>query len=488
MPISNLAVCRPVAAGDRFLRASLVILALVSLACAAGGVFCLWNHSQLADEEHVLAPAGLILLACGLAQMRIVQRHRRAPHAARGAALWIVLASWRWLLAAAFAAYLAALAVGPVHSLGWAWLAAVAVCHTLVLLPLAATPKTVDIWRRWTQGRAQRRLSWLVAATILLMVSAEAGLQIWQYSIQQGWFSRATDAALIASAAPSGPALHTISLSPTDPIGSGSFRVAVLGDRQVMREVQTHGYLARMELMLPGLKVVPLDVPAPWSGGQAALVGSHLHANQPDLVLVMMSVCEDLTAAAAAANWFDWRQLELPRWFSAAPGTSSRVISLREGSDDFESFLRRVSPQMAACRTPMDPAMRERWQAMWGHLEKMQRLCRARQVPLALVLVPGEFQVNHRLSSTLARRMGYAADQFDLELPQRRMAGFAEHCQLPVLDLLPHLKLCRQSPYEPNGQRWNEHGKAAAAAAISGWLESRYGTQLASAAQLSSTP
>jgi hypothetical protein len=102
-----------------------------------------------------------------------------------------------------------------------------------------------------------------------------------------------------------------------------------------------------------------------------------------------------------------------------------------------------------------------------------------------LVLVPGEFQVNRTLCDMLVRRLGCTSEQFDVELPQRRLAGFAEGRQLPVLDLLPHLRLARQSLYRPNATAWNEQGSVAAASAIGGWLQSRYGGELELAAQLS---
>jgi len=132
--------------------------------------------------------------------------------------------------------------------------------------------------------------------------------------------------------------------------------------------------------------------------------------------------------------------------------------------------------------------MRARWQATLAHLDRLLENCQRQQMPLALVLVPGEFQVNRGLCVTLARRMGCPAEQFDVDLPQRRLAGFADHRKLPLVDLLPYLRLCRQSPYEPNATAWNEQGHAVAASAIGGWLVSRYGSQLASAAQLSSAP
>jgi hypothetical protein len=56
-----------------------------------------------------------------------------------------------------------------------------------------------------------------------------------------------------------------------------------------------------------------------------------------------------------------------------------------------------------------------------------------------------------------------------------------------LIDLLPALRTCSDSPYERNAGTWNDKGHAAAATAIGGWLESRYGRQVATAAQLTSS-
>jgi hypothetical protein len=65
---------------------------------------------------------------------------------------------------------------------------------------------------------------------------------------------------------------------------------------------------------------------------------------------------------------------------------------------------------------------------------------------------------------------------------------FAANRELPVLDLLPYLRRCEESPYDPHVHQWNELGKAAVAEAIGGWLESRYGTLISATLQVSTKP
>ncbi len=70
-----------------------------------------------------------------------------------------------------------------------------------------------------------------------------------------------------------------------------------------------------------------------------------------------------------------------------------------------------MSPQLVACRTPIDTRIRSRWQRIYASLDNVIAGCQEAQVPLALVVVPGEFQVNAELRETLLRRSGLAAEQ-----------------------------------------------------------------------------
>jgi hypothetical protein len=129
--------------------------------------------------------------------------------------------------------------------------------------------------------------------------------------------------------------------------------------------------------------------------------------------------------------------------------------------------------------------MRDRWGRVFTGLDRVADACRQAEVPLALVIVPAEFQVNQALRTTLLRRYGVSHGQFDVDLPQRRLAGYAHERDLPLIDLLPHLRLCRESTFVRHATALNTAGHTAAATAISGWLQSRYAGQIA--AQLSKT-
>lgn len=489
----HLAVLRRPAETHWRSRSTLAAVGAFNLATLLGAVACLAVHARASDQEQILAPAGIVLLASSLAQIQILRAGWRHGRIATADNPLRQFGFWRWLFGGAFFLYLASLAVGPARYIACALLAALSLWYALLLLPLAASPRALANWRHWTQGQTRRRVDWCVTATILLLVCGEAALRAHKLALDSGWFNGATGMSGIVAfeKAPS----NVESADELDlrfaPLNSGRFRVAIVADQATLDEAERNGYLSRVQRILPGLEIVPLCVAQPWSIASPGDVSRRLAAIRPDVALTLISVCENLAHEPAVVSWFDWRQLEVVRWVagqSAAPARTVEQVAALRGGDDFESFLRAMAPQLAACRAPVDEAMRARWRRTFSALDDVVVSCRGQQVPLGLVLVPGQFQVNRTLCETLVRRTGHTVEQIDVDLPQRSLAGFAEHRKLPVLDLLPHLRLSPHPLYQPNATTWNERGNTAAAAAIGGWLESCYGGQLALAAQLSSAP
>ena len=458
---------------------------IVALATLAGGVATLIEHLRAERAQYVLAPAGMLLVACALVQLFIAQRTWRGRTPTRQELVAGGLRFSRHLLVGAAVFYLIALAVGPTAHIQYVFAAGVVAWYTLLVLPFAASPQVLEGWREWTQAKTPRNFGWLVVASLALVVTAECGLQLERALRAQGWFASPFLAATnptggSATWAANDPVHNTIAGWDSEPL-----RVAVLADRDAGLATDPTGSLTRVEQSLPGVEMLPLDLPKPWRDLPSDELALRLATTRADLVLIAVPVCLDVTRAQPAASWFDWRQFELGRRFAppAAPTEESAPAVA-----DQETQLSNLAPQLAACRTPIDPAIRNRWQQTFAAVDRLVNDCRRRDVAVALVLVPGEFQINALLRDALARRCGYAREELDLELPQRKVAGFADACRVPTVDLLPSLRLCRQSPYVRHASTWNETGEDAVASAIGGWLESRYGRHLAMAPQLTSAP
>jgi hypothetical protein len=461
----------------------LATAALVALATIAGGLIAVVVHARLTVSEHVLAPAGMVLILSALVQFRTVFRVWQARSVAALERHLIQGSFLRALLLVTIAGYGATLAIGPVPFIACAWLAIVAACYSMLLLPLAAPPRVVEGWRQWSESRTGRRLAWVVFVPAIVALCAELGLRTQRTYQQDDLLADGASSAAIASRE-----MVEVQTSIVDEIRSGPFRVAVATDPQ-LNEPARSDYLKRVQQILPGLEIVPSAMPRPWTAKSAEVLADQLAAAKVSLVLVVVEACQNVGRPVESCGWFDWRKLAIAeKLFGTEAAQAPPRTNAPSHTDNFESFLRGLAPQMAVCRAPLDDAMELHWKQAFAGVDRLQAECHARRLPMALVLVPGQFQVNRSLASTLAARLGFASGQLDLELPQRKWAGFAEPRNLPLVDLLPPLRVCREGAYERHTGDWNTTGNAVAAATISGWLESRYGGQLAIAAQLTGAP
>ncbi len=484
---TTLGVYRSVPHAGRRLPALPLLFGLLALVLMAGAVALLVLHGRAASSEVVLVPAGIALLACSFLHWRTawtLWRRGGTWHAIRERVGW---AFARRTLLGTFGIYALALVIGPARHLEYVLLAAVACWLTLLLLPLAAEGDRWQRWTAWSRHRAARRLEWLTFGAVALLIATELGLQGVKSVHRSRWFAGASLPA--DSAAPLLPlARASLEKHGIAPLPAGPLRVALLTDEPRRDCHGEDGCRIYIERALPGVKIVPVDIGGAWSSVPAGDVAEQLSHQRFDLVLAMLTVCDELTRERPASSWFDWRQLELARIAGAQPDAMPAAPAPAARAADFESFCGLVSPQLAACRTPIDQSMRHRWQQTFESVDLLAEACRAKNLPLAMVLVPGEFQLNRALRDTLARRAGYAPDQLDVDLPQRKLASYAAERRLPLVDLLPIWRLCRESPYERHAEHFSAAGHQATAAAIGGWLESRYGSQLAATSRLSGAP
>jgi len=453
----------------------------VSLAWIAAAVLAAWSFTNNAVAGPWVAPAALVLFACGLLQAWTLWHVVQRGQLSRLSDTVFTFAILRRLLLAAALAYLAALAIGPGQDLVWAWLATVAAAQTLMLLPLATTPSVAEVWRRWSEGHAPRQLSWVVYTATLLLFASEGALRVYRYATEVTFLPVASASELQAVVPAEATLENPLAAISLEGLTAGRFRVALLGRPT---EPAASRLSKRVQQTLPGAEIVPLRVALDHCDLRAQDVTAEVDAVRADLVLIVLPVCEDLAREAIQTSVFDWRQLELASLLR--DGSRNETPTPTARSQDFETYLGEVNAHLAACRTPLNDTMRKRWERTYTSLDRAIAGCRAADVPMALVVVPGEFQLNPGLRDTLLRRGGVASEQFDLELPQRRLAGYAQQREVPLVDLLPHLRLCREAVYERHATTLNEQGNQAAASAISGWLASRYGDRLA--AQLSKAP
>ncbi len=90
---------------------------------------------------------------------------------------------------------------------------------------------------------------------------------------------------------------------------------------------------------------------------------------------------------------------------------------------------------------------------------------RARPTPVAIAVLPSEFQVSPPLRARVLARVQLAEADLDLEGPARDTRAYFEPKGIPVIDLLPALGVAEAeaSTYAPRNSHWNERGNAVAA-------------------------
>jgi hypothetical protein len=455
--------------------------------CLATGGWFLWQHS-LGERVACRAPSAVIFLMLAGVLARIAWQ----LHLGRGCGLrfyqthrGLVL---RWLAAGPVVCYLGAIAVGPTGGF-YFFATSLAVWNTAAVCPLVWSPGVVERFQQLLRHRWCRAVQGVMFGGVLALVTCEAGL-------------RAIDL-LVDGRPPTEVAVQGVRLAPGTMYSGRAvntqgywddefhperstdrFRVAVLGGPTTLSGSADTNCLWRMQRSLSGIEVLHFGIAQGGPPEYAAEVLRDALRMKPDLVLAFVSVGDDLRPTPGTIDHFHWQALRLYHWSRSpfeTPGAESVLVSQ---STDYESHLRRMGDSLAACRTPIPAPIEQRWSVVLASLDRIHRICQRRGIRCGLVIVPGEFQVSPVLWQTLARRRGYQPQQLDAELPQRQLKGFARSRQMPVLDLLPHLRASDATPYGVQTGELNDVGHAIASRAISGWLESQYkvgSTELAAA-------
>lgn len=461
----------------------------MALLCVAGGVEHLWRHWR--DEPQAYrAASGLMLVALGFWQALVARHVARRPSIGGGWATGWPL-SWRWMFVGCVAAYGVGLALGPEPNVKYLCRAVLAGWYTLALVPLAVAPATIGRWRGVFSARPVRFAARLAVGLAAVAVVVEAGLRAAALVSDQ---RLAEVAAIGERKLTPGTEFHGRRVNRLGywdeefvPVSSaGRFRIAALGQRVLLSGTAETNCLAQIERRVPGVEVYNFGLAQAGPRDYAAQLASDVSPFRPDLVLAFISAGADIAQGGSPPGMFDWRSLSSVQWGARYLGRTTQPGFAPAASCealDYESYLRSLAPRLAVCRTPIDATMRRQWEEAVEHLDDLVRQCRKRHIAVGLVLVPSEFQVNAALCEALRRRTGYEAGEVDLDLPQRRLARFAHERNLPVIDLLPHFRASGESPYCRRQGEFSDQGNEIATRIIGGWLQARFGTQIAALAQ-----
>lgn len=463
-------------------------LSLAAAVWLAIGTSAVWHEVRSASRPY-RGPAGLLIVACAGLQILVARRAWRGRHDPRAPRLHHTSRVWRWWLAGVPLCYGLGLLVGPAPEVRYLYRGLLAGGYTTGLLPWLVPPA----WSAYVGHLLRRRtlrLSLRVAfALIVFAAGAELAMRGAGLMSGEGWTP--TDA------------VHDLKLTPGSSFAGrtvnrwgywdddfelaprpGRVRVAAIGRGLTLSGTVETNCLEQIERTLPGIDVYNFGLSQSCPSDLAAQLADDVLRFKPDLVLVFVALGDDLQPAARPRAAFDWRNLRLSRWAASRWGlvlpSAGVADEATASATNYDEHLWATARRLSVCRTPIDDAMQASWARATRELDRALRVCQRREVPLALVLVPGDFQVSDRLREVSRRRAGLRPEQLDLDLPQRRLAGFAQDRSLPVVDLLPHFRAASKPAYCQGRAEPSEHGHRVASQVIGGYLQARFGALLAS--------
>src|SRR5262249_25833881 len=225
----------------------------------------------------------------------------------------------------------------------------------------------------------------------------------------------------------------------------GRLRIAALGNSFAIGPTVpfAENYLTVLEARLPGVELYNFGVSGAGLRDYVAILRSDVWEYQPDLVLVSLLVSHDLTEFLPRPRYLDPRRhalyLSLPvsgkERQPAPPPSGDRAERLLRPALSEDDFFEVQTRRLEVFRSPPAGSVEEKWQRAWADLATLASDCRNHGVPLALVLIPDECQVNDEALTSALKIADVARPDLDLDLPQRRLREFCKARAIRSLDL-----------------------------------------------------
>ncbi|HEX3869802.1 MAG TPA: hypothetical protein VHV77_05175 [Pirellulales bacterium] len=266
-------------------------------------------------------------------------------------------------------------------------------------------------------------------------------------------------------------------------LSSDGFRIAVLGNELTLSPTKDDGCLDRFERRMHGLEIYNFALR---SAGPTEFVGQasvELPRYRPDLVLVFLTIGDEASPQAddVISQWRSVRAARYALRAICAPADPQTGIAALAAQTSYEQHLASAAQRLSVCRVQQSARAQKSWRRVQRCLDRVVSSCQASKSEVAIVMVPADFQVDATLRHVLVRRSGATATDFDFELPQRRLVRYAQDQGIGVLDLLPSLRASAKPVFGATTAYLNTDGMDVAADALAHWMDSRYGTTIASA-------
>lgn len=144
-----------------------------------------------------------------------------------------------------------------------------------------------------------------------------------------------------------------------------------------------------------------------------------------------------------------------------------------------EKFLQIERARMQVCLREFYKG--PRWKETRDKLLEIKVFLASRNIPLVVILLPDEYQVNASLQEDIFRSSpGLTRKNYDFSLPQEKLSSFLYEHEIPVVDLLPaFLEASREnSLYKFRDTHFNLEGNRVTARVLAEFLEEELGESL----------
>jgi hypothetical protein len=271
-----------------------------------------------------------------------------------------------------------------------------------------------------------------------------------------------------------------------------SFRIVALGDSFAFGVVPYQdNYLTLLEADLgqAGLRaeVFNMGIPRTAPADYLNLLVNEGLALEPDLVLVNFYIGNDLIETHRSLHWN--RPLHERSHVISLLRFALRLHNRAEGgvfhdrqvySDDAPTFSRASYIEIIGDRAKVYlvgwDGMAASVDAVMDAIERMRVICRRRGIPMAVVLIPEETQLDPELQAALPHTYRiYREGTMDYLQPNRILSERLGEAGIPFLDLYPAFAAAApaQRLYKPFDSHWNIAGNRLAAEQIAGFLVER---------------
>lgn len=263
----------------------------------------------------------------------------------------------------------------------------------------------------------------------------------------------------------------------------GIRRLAALGDSFAVGPAVAFAdnFLTLLEGRLSDVEVYNFGISSTGPREYLAVLQEDVWQFEPDIIVVCVFVGNDITESLATPHGMSIRKSALYQFLTRA-GRLARerarqpVLSIASSADQFprpplaeQTFREIEARRLLVCQTPPPAGMEKKWQSALSYLRQIIQDCQRRQVPVGLVLIPDEFQVDFDVLAAALQDANLCHEEVDLDLPQRRLRDFCADQGVPCLDLKPFFDGVLDA-YAFRDTHWNVRGNRLAAEKMAAWI------------------